>query len=188
MNLDKYLTELRMITDEIAAFLSQNNEGNIAIRQSLESINDILDFARNIGETKIYYQFPFLLADKEHLAELHIFKKKAAKKISGKSTTAFIGLDMAHLGRIEVLVSKVGRDVNLQFRTDSGRAIMRVSENKAKLADMLGDKGYLLARFGMKMIDEKFDIASKEKKEVIKNSLPPAESAGAKRYSFDMRI
>ena len=186
-DLGKYLTELRLLTEDMAAFLRQSGENNGAIRQSLENISDILDFARNIGETKMYYQFPFMLAGKEHLAELHVFKKKAARKTSGKNATALIGLDMAHLGRVEVLVNKTGRDVALQFRADSGKTIMHVSDNKAKLADMLGDKGYLLTGLGMKMIDEKFDVAGGEKKEAPAN-MPPVDSSGAKRYSFDMRV
>ncbi|MDR2183519.1 MAG: flagellar hook-length control protein FliK, partial [Clostridiales bacterium] len=169
-DLGKYLTQLRTLTEEITAFLRQNGENSPAIRQSLENIGDMLDFARNIGETKMYYQFPFVLAGREHLAELHIFKKKAARKTSGKNATALIGLDMAHLGRVEILVNKAGRDVNLQFRTDSGRTIMLVGENRAKLADMLGDAGYLLTGLGMKMIDEKFDIASGERKEAPRNT------------------
>ena len=185
--LGKFLMELRGLTEEMTAFLRQSGENIPVIRQSLENISDILDFARNIGETKMYYQFPFALAGKEHLAELHIFKKRAARKTSGKNATALIGLDMAHLGRVEVLVNKAGRDVNLQFRTDSGRTIMLVGENKAKLADMLGDKGYLLTGLGMKMIDEKFDIIGGEKEEAPRN-MPPVDSVGAKRYSFDMRV
>jgi hypothetical protein len=185
--LGKFLTQLRGLTQEMTAFLRQSGEDIPLIRQSLENISDILDFARNIGETKMYYQFPFGPVGKEHLAELHIFKKKAARKTSGKNATALIGLDMAHLGRVEVLVNKAGRDVNLQFRTDNGKTIMLVGENKAKLADLLGDKGYLLTGLGMKMIDEKFDIADGEKKEAPNNA-PPVDSAGAKRYSFDMRV
>ena len=185
--LGRYLTELRALTEEITAFLRQSGEDNAVIRQSLENIGDILDFARNIGETKMYYQFPFALAGKEHLAELHVFRKKAARKTSGKNATALIGLNMAHLGRVEVLVNKTGRDVNLQFRADNGRAIMHVNGNKAKLADMLGDKGYLLTGLRLKMIDEKFDIASSEKKETPNNA-PPVENVGTKRYSFDMRV
>ena len=187
-SLGKYLTELRALTEEVAAFLRQNGENNPAIRQSLENISDVLDFARNIGETKMYYQFPFVLAGKEQQAELHVFKRKAARKTSGKNATALIGLDMAHLGRIEVLVNKNGRDVNLQFRADTARAIILASDNKVKLADMLGDKGYLLTGLGLKMIDEKFDITRGHETQVPGN-LPPVETdAGAKRYSFDMRV
>ena len=186
-DLGKFLTELRALTEEVAAFLRQSGEDSAPIRQTLENISDILDFARNVGETKMYYQFPFVFTGKEHLAELHVFKKRAARKTSGKNATALIGLDMAHLGRVEVLVNKADRDVNLQFRTDSGRTIMLVGENKAKLADMLGDKGYLLTGLGMKMIDEKFDITGGEKKETPMN-MPLPENVGAKRYSFDMRV
>jgi len=188
--LGKFLTELRALTEEATALLQRSGEEHAPIRQSLENISDILDFARNIGDTKMYYQFPFVASGEEHLAELHIFKKKAARKTSGKNATALIGLDMAHLGRVEILVNKAGRDVALQFRTDSGRTISLVGEHKAKLADMLGDKGYLLTALGMKMIDEKFDIGSSDKKEVkeVKSDNIVADSTGAKRYSFDMRV
>lgn len=190
-DLGKYLTELRLLTEEMTSFLQRSGEDAPIIRQSIENISDMLDFARNIGETKMYYQFPFALAGKEHLAELHVFKKKAARKTSGKNATALIGLDMAHLGRVEVLVNKTGRDVALQFRTDSGRTIELVGENKAKLADMLGDKGYLLTRFGLKMLEEKFDVASKDEREgkrEVRSDNVYVENNEVKRYSFDMRV
>ncbi|MCL2573628.1 MAG: flagellar hook-length control protein FliK [Defluviitaleaceae bacterium] len=186
--LGKYLTELRALTEEMTVFLRQSGENNAPIRQSLDNISDMLDFGRNIGETKMYYQFPFILTGEQHSAELHIFKKKAARKTSGKNATALIGLDMANLGRVEILVNKAGRDVSLQFRTDSGRTIMHVNTNKAKLADMLSEVGYQLSGFGLKMIDEKFDIASGEKKEAVPNNMPGTENAAPKRYSFDMRV
>jgi len=187
--LGRFLTELRVMTEEMTALLRQNGEENAPIRQSLENISDILDFARNIGETKMYYQFPFMLTGEEHLAELHVFKKKAARKTSGKNATALIGLDMAHLGRVEVLVNKAGRDVSLQFRSDSGRTITLVGENKVKLADLLGDKGYLLTGLGIKMIDEKFDIVDKEEgKKEVQSDRMVVPGGEVKRYSFDMRV
>ena len=190
--LGKYLTELRGLAQEAAVLLQRSGEDIPIIRQSLENIGDMLDFARNIGETKMFYQFPFAIHGNEqsqHLAELHIFKKKAARKTSGKNATALIGLDMANLGRVEILVSKAGRDVSLQFRTDSGRTIMLVGENKAKLVEMLADKGYQLAGLGIKKIDEKFDISSKEeKKEVQTSQASQVIVPEAKRYSFDMRV
>ena len=187
-DLGRYLTELRMMTEEMEVLMRQLGEDAPAVRQSLENISDIIDFARNIGETKMYYQFPFVIDQKENSAELHVFKRKGQRKNTGKNASALIALDMAQLGRVEVLVNKNGRDVNVQFRSDKGRTLSVVNGNANKLSDLLGDKGFLLTGLSIKMIEEKFNLASvkNEKKPLPKNM--PQDFSGAKRYSFDMRV
>jgi len=187
-DLGRYLTELRVMAEEMGSFMRQAGEDAPAVRQSLENISDIIDFARNIGETKMYYQFPFVIDQKENSAELHVFKRKGQRKGGGKNASALIALDMAQLGRVEVLVNKNGRDVNVQFRSDMGRTLSVVNGNGHKLSDLLGDKGFLLTGLSVKMIEEKFDLvsANNEKKPLPKNI--PDYNAGAKRYSFDMRV
>ena len=184
LQLGKYLTNLRALAEEAQSLL--RNSDNPIIRQNLENISDILDFARNIGETKLYYQFPFVIDNREHLAELHVFKKRA-KKTSGKNATALLALNMASLGRIEIMVNKFGNDVNLQFKAAEGLATLLVGENKAKLAEMLKDKGYLLTGLSTRPLDEKFHIASSPEAVASDKAQPPLRETG-KRYSFDMRV
>ena len=187
----KFLQQLRGLTEEIGNFLrtsgAQAQAQTAAVRQALANIGDIIDFASNISDTKLYYQFPFIIQQRENMAELHVMKRKGAKKAGAKNATALIALDMPHLGRIEVLVNKADRDVNLQFRSDSGLTLYAINGEGAKLAEMLGDKGFLLTGLGLKMLSEKFDITQgAEKKTKAAPTAPVPE--GPKRYSFDMRV
>jgi len=188
-NSAQFLNELREAAEEARVFLQQSGQKaqdqSAAVRQALTNIADILDFSANIDHTKNYYQIPFIIDQRENMAELHILKRKGAKKANDKNATALIALDMAHLGRIEIMVNKNAKNVGLQFRSDRGLSLYAVNSNAGKLSDALGDKGYLLTNISLKMIEEKFDITSdKGEQKTVKT----ASEAGGKRYSFDMRV
>jgi len=193
-----YLSELRALVDEIAAYLQNNTPHSEAqaatLRQTLANIGDILDFAANIDSTKLYYQFPFIINGRQNMADLHVMKRKAAKKsaVGNKNATALIALNMPHLGRIEVLVDKNERNVKLQFRSDSGLTLYTINNSGAKLSEMLGDKGFTLTGIALKMTGEKFDItrpvAAEGKPTRAKARTEEESTAGPKRYSFDMRV
>jgi len=205
----RYMSELRTFVKEMLAFLHENvqNDQNglqstasltesqtATMRQSLSNIGDILDFTANIDNTKQYCQIPFVIAGRENMAELHVMKRKHAKrhaaKDKGKNATALISLNMPALGRVEVLVNKADRDVKLQFRSDSGITLYAINGGGAKLSEMLTDKGFSLTGIALKMIDERFDItrpvSADNKTSKAKNT--DNEALGPKRYSFDMRV
>ena len=196
-DLGRYLSQLRTLMKEMAEFLRQGGDEAAAkaaaVRQAMANIGDIVDFVCNIGETKLYYQFPFILSGRENMAELHVMKRKgkSPKKGGSKNATALIALNMANLGRIEVLVNKTDRNVNLQFRSDSGLSLYAINGESNKLSEMLGDKGFLLTGLGLKMLGEKFDltqdlIKDRDKKEAALKAV--TEESGPKRYTFDMRV
>jgi hypothetical protein len=182
-NPNSFLEGLKTIAQEISTLAREG--GNTPLAAAAENIADIIDFSRNITETKMYFQLPFS-AENKHLAELHIFKKKGgSRKNDGKVATALIALDMAFLGRVEILVNKNNQNVNLQFRGDKDSTLDAVSLNSLDLANLLNDAGYVLAGLKTKKIDEKFDLTQGEQgapAQTLTYNEPP------KRYSFDVRI
>lgn len=190
---NNYLQNLETISKEIANM--SREEGQEALGQRAGNVADVIEFAKNITETKYYYQFPFSAEDREHLTHLHVFKKQgqAADKTGGKDATALIALDMAHLGRVEIYVNKNDKNVNLQFRSDKGSTLTKVTQNSLDLSELLKDKGYILTNLKTKKLDEKFDLpqndaaaeATKKPKWWGKTAGEPPEG---KRYSFDMRV
>ncbi|MCL2855438.1 MAG: flagellar hook-length control protein FliK [Defluviitaleaceae bacterium] len=187
----EYLENLRNISKEIFELAKQ--EGQTELANKANNVADIVDFARNITETKMYFQFPFTGVEGERLAELHVFKKKAGKDKAGggKNATALIGLDTGYLGRVEVLVNKTDRNVNIQFRSDTGETLKTVKLKGHELSDMLKEAGFIMTSLKTKKIDETFDIsqsqATVEPVPFFRKNTPPPET-GNKRYSFDVRV
>ena len=205
-DLGRFYTELRALVEEVLTYLRenvQNSQGGqqgspaesqtAALRQALTNIGDILDFTANIDNTKQYCQIPFVIAGRDNMAELHVMKRKHARKHSGdrgKNATALVALNMPTLGRVEVLVNKADKDVKLQFRSDSGITLYAINGGGTKLSEMLTEKGFSLTGITMKMIDEKFDIIRPVSTDdrVTKAKANVDEAHGPKRYSFDMRV
>ncbi|MCL2575576.1 MAG: flagellar hook-length control protein FliK [Defluviitaleaceae bacterium] len=184
-NPNNYLQNLRTIAQEIIK--TAKEQGNTPMAQTAENIVDIIDFTRNITETKLYFQLPFTVEDKQHLAELHIFKKKGdkAKKINGYNATALLALDMAFLGRIEVMVNKNGNNINLQVRSNKDKTLETVTLNAKDLSDLLDDAGFKLTQLHTKAIDEKFDISTPLATPQPIREIPQEAPT---RYSFDARV
>jgi len=183
------LASLKSIAVEIAT--AAKAEGNLALAQASDNIADIVDFSKNIADNKAYFQIPFH-GENQQLAELHVFKKKggAGKKNDGRIATALVALDMAFLGRVEILINKNDKNVNLQFRSDQDKTVNTVTLNSIDLANLLKDAGYVLTGLKAKKLTEKFDITGAdqenrkqktENREVLYDDVP-------KRYSFDMRV
>jgi len=183
------LASVKSIATEIAQ--AAKAEGNAPLAQAADNIADIVDFSKNISESKAYFQLPFH-GENQQLAELHVFKKKggAGKKKDGRIATALVALDMAFLGRVEILINKNDKNVNLQFRSDQDNTINTVTLNSLDLSNLLKDAGYVLTGLKAKKLAEKFDVTGaepetrdqrRETREVLYDDVP-------KRYSFDMRV
>jgi len=184
------LAELKSVAQEIAT--QARGEGNTVLAQTAENIADIIDFSRNITENKAYFQLPFS-AENQQLAELHVFKKKggAGKRGDGKVASALIALDMAFLGRVEILVNKNDKQVNLQVRSDKDSTVNTVSLNILDLSNLLKDAGYTLSGLKTKKLTEKFDLTKTEQEAmgtVMQSRISDDLDDTPKRYSFDARV
>ncbi|MCL2235377.1 MAG: flagellar hook-length control protein FliK [Defluviitaleaceae bacterium] len=188
----EYLEQLRSVAQEISKLAQQEGQTELAGRAA--NVADIVDFSRNITDTKAYYQFPFIAVGEEKTAELHVFKKKGSKDRTdkGKHASALIALDTGFLGRVEVFVQKNDRNVNVQFRSDTGETLKTVNVKGHELSDLLKETGYIMTSLKTKKINEAFDITKTgEDAEPTKffgkgNQTP--EAASPKRYSFDVRV
>lgn len=190
-NANEVLANLRGISQEIIKLAQET--GNAPLAAAAENIADIIDFSRNITETKMYFQLPFAAGEEQKTAELHVFKKKGErnKKASGYNAAALIGLDMAFLGRVEVLVNKTGSNVSLQVRSDKDNTLTSVSLNAKDLSDLLQNAGFTLTQLRTKAIDEKFDVATpfdnSGQKPDTRGQQPPDIDVPT-RYTFDARV
>ncbi|MCL2752955.1 MAG: flagellar hook-length control protein FliK [Defluviitaleaceae bacterium] len=180
-----HLQNLHNVSQEIVKFAQET--GSAPLASSAENIADIIDFSRNITETKMYFQLPFVAGEEQKTAELHVFKKKGekGKKASGYNATALIGLDMAFLGRVEIMVNKAGSNVSLQLRSDKGATLTSVNLNAKELSDLLQNAGFTLTQLHTKVIDEKFDITTPLAPQQPLREIPPETPA---RYTFDARV
>ena len=186
--MQNFFGEAATLLEEFRGLYEGAGEDFEKIRTTMENIRDILDFSRNITNTKYYMQFPFLAEMKDGLAQLHVFQRKGQRHAKGKeASTAMMALDMAHLGHVEVLVHRQGKGVSLQFRADENKALGLIGAHAPRLNDALGEKGYNISNLAFKRVSEKFDISDTPQKDGAPSpdSQPPRV---IKRYSFDMRV
>lgn len=152
-------------------------------RQLGETVKDIrsnVSFMDQINQTYTYLQLPLKMAQQQANADLYVYTNKKALEQDNKNLTAFLHLDMEHLGSTDVSVKMENKRVSTKFYLEDDSAYQLLEAYMPKLEARLQALGY----------DAKVTIINEDKKvnfveDFLKKDQP---SAGAlRRYSFDMR-
>ncbi|MDR3278375.1 MAG: flagellar hook-length control protein FliK [Oscillospiraceae bacterium] len=113
----------------------------------LERTDKTLEHARLASsvEQYAYAQLPVVTRGERRTAELYVFKKKKSGKISADDANILLSLDLSALGHWEAFVKVTGKDVSVQMRAATDEAREYLSDNTAKLHELLRDAGYRLS-------------------------------------------
>lgn len=148
-----------------------------------EIVSDIksnIEFMNQINEAYTYVQIPLKLTGQNASGELYVYTNKKKLAEHPEELSAFLHLDMDHLGSTDVSVKMLGKEVNTKFYFDNDAAYEIVEANLDKLDARLKSKGY---NCNFSVIKEGRHINFVD--DFLKKDQP---SAGmVHRYSFDVR-
>ncbi|GHV40912.1 hypothetical protein FACS189490_06830 [Clostridia bacterium] len=160
--------------------------------EAKEHIQKELDFSSKVGQTKEYFQLPFVFAGMEHTAEIHIFKKnkQAAKDTAERLACALIAVDFAYLGRIEVFAAEVpgirGKNaLTLKFSAQNDAVVSLLSKNVRTLTAVLAAKGYAVTKTSFSKLTEPSDVSTSLSDITGEDEEMPVTP---QKYSFDVRV
>ncbi len=177
--IDEKANEIMLKQKSLSSFSDTNTRG---VFEKAENISDNIQFMNQINNYKNYIQIPFSVKGNENNAELTIFKGNKKNKNSNENISALIALEYEEIGRVEVFVNKFSMNLSFQFRAEQDGTLKLVSQNFAKLSQILVEKGFKIANFQFKKMSEPFKLTDEmpsQNKEQTKTN---------KRYSFDMRV
>ncbi len=148
--------------------------------ETVKDIRSNINFMDQINQTYTYLQLPLKMAKQQANADLYVYTNKKSLEQDNKNLTAFLHLDMEHLGSTDVSVKMEHKKVSTRFYLEDDSAYQLLEAYMPKLEARLQALGY----------DAKVTIINEDKKvnfveDFLKKDQP---SAGAlRRYSFDMR-
>ena len=150
-----------------------------ALTQMANEIRNNVDFMNQVNQTYQYVQIPLQMNGQNVAGELYVY---ANKKAAGDDDelSAFLHLDMEHLGSTDVSVKMRNRKVDTKFYFDNEASYDLVMEHADELSERLRRKGY---DCNISVVNEanKIDFVEDFMKQDTK-------SIGlVHRYSFDMR-
>lgn len=145
-----------------------------------DNIRGNIEFMNQINEAYTYVQVPLKMNEKNASGQLYVYTNKKSMSNPDKELSAFLHLDLEHLGGTDVSIKMLHRKVTTNFYLDSDESYALVKQFLPVLEKRLQDKGY--------NCELTVNSDSKQMNFVagfLKKDLPP--TGQVHRYSFDMR-
>lgn len=173
---DRMNAQLEKITEALKS-IGQENTG---FAQTAADIQGNVEFMNQINQAYTYVQIPLQMSGQNASAELFVYTNKKALAEGDRELTAFLHLDLDHLGATDVSVKMKNKQVSTNFYLDDDASYQLISLNVDWLEKRLQEKGY---QCNVSVINEAKHVNFVEN--FLKNDQPSAGQLH--RYSFDMR-
>lgn len=153
---------------------------NTAAASLAENIRGNIEFMNQVNEAYTYVQVPLKMNGQNASGQLYVYTNKKNISDPDRELSAFLHLDLDHLGSTDVSVKMLHKKVTTNFYMDSDESYALVKQFMPVLERRLQEKGYncdIVVSNGAKHINFVDDF--------LKKDMPP--TGQVHRYSFDMR-
>ena len=166
--------------EQISHALKGTGQAQNGLAQLGADIRSNIEFMNQINQTYTYVQIPLKMSGQNASGQLYVYTNKKALAEGDKDLTAFLHLDMDHLGPTDISVRLRGKEVSTNFYLENDEAYELLERNLPVLEARLQKKGY---RCNISVINEEKHVNFVE--DFLKKDQPTAGQLH--RYSFDMR-
>ena len=173
---DRMNSQLEKITEALKSI----GQENTSFAQTATDIQSNVEFMNQINQAYTYVQIPLQMSGQNASAELFVYTNKKALAEGDRELTAFLHLDLDHLGATDVSVKMKNKQVSTNFYLDDDASYELISLNIDRLEKRLQEKGY---QCNVSVINEAKHVNFVEN--FLKKDQPSAGQLH--RYSFDMR-
>ncbi len=154
--------------------------GNTQTAQAASDLSNNINFMNVLNQTYTYMQIPLKMAHQNAKGDLYVYTNKRKLAEKDGELSAFLHLDMEHLGSTDVSVKMHGKNVGTRFYLSDEASYQVVEAHVPLLQQQLEKLGYQC----------RIDVENEEKKvDLVDDFLKRDKPAGGMvhRYSFDMR-
>lgn len=148
--------------------------------QTAADIRGNVEFMNQMNQVYTYAQIPLKMSGQTASGQLYVYTSKKALAEGDKDLTAFLHLDMDHLGSTDVSVRMRNREVSTSFYLEDDAAYTLIENNLPILEARLAKKGYHCSGT---VVNEAKHVNFVE--DFLKKDQPSAGQLH--RYSFDVR-
>lgn len=176
----KLYERLESKTHSLEALLTNAGLKDTPLAQTVANVQGNVDFMNQLNQTYTYVQIPLKMNGQNASGQLYVYTNKKDLADPERDLTAFLHLDLDHLGSTDVSVRLHRKEVDTKFYMDSDEAYALVKAHMEELEERLKLKGF----------DAKIYVENEGKKvnfveDFLKKDAPP--TAQLHRYSFDVR-
>lgn len=151
------------------------------LSDTASNVRENIQFMNQLNQTYAYVQIPLKMAGQNAHSDLYVYTDKRKKHEKDGELTAFLHLDLDHLGSTDVSVKMRQKKVSTNFYLKDDISYQLLLEHLDELERRLENKGYQV----------KIHVSNQEEKvnfveDMIKQGVPSAGGM-VHRYSFDVR-
>lgn len=164
--------------------LKQTGHENSQLANTANDIKTNIEFMQQVNQIYQYVQIPFNNNGQNASADLYVYTNKKAKNGPDDELSAFLHLDMDHLGSTDCMVKLKGKAVSTNFTFSDDRSFDLVQQYLPLLQQKLDALG-----FNSTVTANTSDNDSKPfnfVEDFLKKDLP-TNTGVVHRYSFDVR-
>lgn len=169
--------------EQIEKVLKATGNEQSPLARSTEQIRGNVEFMNEVNQIYNYVQIPLKMSGQNANGDLYVYTNKRKARGENDELSAFLHLDMEHLGSTDVYVKMKGKAVDTNFSFSDDASFDLVQKYLPILDAKLKALGY----------NTTITISNEEKKmdfveDFLKKDLPGGSSVGVvHRYSFDVR-
>ena len=157
-------------------------ESGAESESSLKTITNVqqnLEFMQDLNQVFPYIQLPLQMAGESAHGDLYVFKDKKKQHEEGEPFTAFLHLNMEHLGDVDVYLSLKAQSVSTDITLEKEEVLDLFEAHMDELIGRLEGKGY--------QVNTSLKISEKKPDFVEDILAKQAGNSTVNRYSFDVK-
>lgn len=174
-----FYTKLNEQSGKLADALKNIAGADQNLTNQVTNVHQNIDFMNQLNQTMSYVQLPLKLAGDNAHGDLYVYTNKKNLADKDGNVSAFLHLDMDHLGPVDVYVAMQQQRVSTQFYLRDDEMLSFIHENIGLLNERLEQKGYQMsAQFSVK------DKPGNVMEEIVEDH---RENVRIGTFSFDVR-
>lgn len=178
--LKKLYDRLDAKTQSIDALLQNAGLKDTPLAQTIGDIHANVEFMNQINEAYTFTQIPLRMANQNASGQLYVYTSKRNLDDPERDLTAFLHLDLEHLGATDVSVRMHKKEVSTKFYMDSDESYDLVKAYLPQLEERIRAKGY---NCKIDVENEGHHVSFVD--DFLKKDAP--STGQLHRYSFDVR-
>lgn len=168
-------------TNKILEHLTEFGRQESSFGKEASSLRQNIDFMNQVNQFANYVQLPMKLSNQNAHADLYVYADKKSLKDKEDNLTAFLHLDMDHLGTVNVYVTLQQEKVNTKFSLSDDDSYDLIENN----IDLLNEK---IKKLGFQVETEiVLEESMKEIADVLFQTAKVNPTLMKSQLSFDIR-
>ncbi|MBQ9135582.1 MAG: flagellar hook-length control protein FliK [Lachnospiraceae bacterium] len=181
-NVKEMYNRLEKSLENIRSVLENNGANQSAAMKSVTNMSQNLDFMNQMNQMYTYVQLPLQMQEGRTNGELYVYTNKRSLAQNDGNISAFLHLDMEHLGPVDVYVAMQNERVSTHFTLADDGMLDFLNAHMHILTERLEKKGYSMS-VEMKVKDSEAEDATP----IERIMQADKNTTVLKQYAFDVR-